>query len=81
MYERFRYKAYTTAAFHQSSNWLVEKYVQTLKYGLESDYNKNKFSQERLLDFVTIYRSTPHTITTQRPSEMFNGRNIRNRID
>ena len=70
-----------TAAYHQSSNGQAEKYVQTVKNGLESNYCNNKTLKERLTDFLTSYRSTPHTITNRTPAEMFIGRNIKTRID
>ena len=70
-----------TAAYHQSSNGQAERYVQTVKNGLESNYSNNKTLKERLFDFLTSYRSTPHTVTNQMPVEMFIGRNMRTRID
>ena len=70
-----------TAAYHQSSNGQAERYVQTVKNGLESNYCNNKTLKERLFDFLTSYRSTPHTVTNRTPAELFIGRNFRNRID
>ena len=70
-----------TAAYHQSSNGQAERYVQTVKNSLESNYCNNKTFKERLFDFLTSYRSTPHTVTNQMPAEMFIGRNIRTRFD
>ena len=74
-------KRIRSAAYHQSSNGLAERYVQTVKNGLESNYCNNKILKERLIDFLTSYRSTHHTITNRTLAEMFIGRNIRTRID
>ena len=52
-----------------------------MKNGLESNYCNNKTLKERLFDFLTSYRSTPHTVTNRTPAEMFIGRNTRTRID
>ena len=52
-----------------------------MKNGLESNYCNNKTLKERLFDFLTPYRSTPHTFTNRTPAEMFIGRNTRTRID
>ena len=70
-----------TASYHRSSNGQAERYVQIVKNGLESNYCNNKTLKERLFDFLTSYRSTPHTVTNGTPAEMFIGRNIRTRID
>ena len=40
-----------TAAYHQNSNGQSERYVQTVKNGLESNYCNNKTLKERLIDF------------------------------
>ena len=49
--------------------------------GLESNYFNNNTLKGRLFDFLTSYRSTPHTVTNRTPAELFIGRNIRTRID
>ena len=43
-----------TAAYHQSSNGQAERYVQTVKNGLESNYCNNKTLKERLIDFFNF---------------------------
>ena len=70
-----------TAAYHQSSNGQAERYVQRVKNGLESNYCDSKTLKERLFDFLTSYRWTPHTVSNRTPAEMFIGRSIRTRID
>ena len=70
-----------TAAYHQSSNGQAERYVQTVKKGLESNSGNRNPLKETLVDFLTMYRATLHTVTKRTPSEMFIGQNIRTRID
>ena len=48
---------------------------------MEFNYCNNKTLKERLNDFLTSYRSTPHTVTNWTPAEMFIVSNIRTRID
>ena len=62
------------------TNWGITN-VQTVKNGLESNYCNSKTLKERLIDFLTSYTSTPHTVTNRSPAEMIIGRNIRTRID
>ena len=44
-----------TAAYHQRSNGQAERYVRTVKNGLESNYCNNKTLKERLIDFLTFF--------------------------
>ena len=70
-----------TASYHQSSNGQAERYVQTVTYGSESSYCNNKNLKEKLIEFLTSYRSILHTVTNGTLAEMFIDRNIRTRID
>ena len=70
-----------TATYYQISNGQAERYIQTVKNGLESNYCNNKTLKERLIDFLPLYRLTPQTVINQPPAEMFIGRNIRTRTD
>ena len=58
-----------TATYHQISNGQAERYIQTVKNGLEPNYCNNKTLKERLI------------VINQPPAEMFIGRNIRTRTD
>ena len=59
-----------TATYHQSSNGQAEGYIKTvIKHSLESNSNKIKALQEKLLDSLDSYRSKPHTAATRTPSE------------
>ena len=70
-----------TTTHHQISNGQAERYIQTVKNGLESNYCNNKTLKERLIDFLPLNILTPHTVINQAPAEMFIGRNIRTRTD
>ena len=73
-------KSIFSAPFHPSSNGEAERFVKTLKRGLKK--SKGKYSKfHRLHEFLLVYRSTPHTLTGQTPSEMLMGRRIRTRLD
>ena len=52
-----------------------------MTYGLEYSYCNNKNLKEKLIEFLTSYRSTLLGVTNETPAEMFIDRNIRTRID
>ena len=72
-----------TAAYHQSSNGQAERYVQTVKNGLRSNYISTSPAdlESRLNSFLMAYRSMPHTTTGVTPSHRFLGRKINTRLD
>ena len=73
-------KSIFSAPYHPSSNGAAERFVKTLKRGLKK--SNGKFSKlHRLHEFLLVYRSTPHSLTGQTPSEMLMGRRIRTRLD
>ena len=73
-------KSIFSAPYHPSSNTETERFVRTLKCGLKK--NKGKVSKLfRLHEFVLVYRSTPHSTTSQLLSELMFGCRIRTRLD
>ena len=73
-------KSIFSAPFHPASNGAAERFVKTLKRGLKK--SSGKYSKlHRLHEFLLVYRSTPHSLTGQTPSEMLMGRRIRTRLD
>ena len=70
-----------TAAYHQSSNGQAERNVQTVKNGLLSNSKCYVDLNHRLDSFLMAYRSTPHTVTGETPSERFLGRTIMTKLD
>ena len=72
----------TTAPYHPSSNGEVERFVQTFKLAVnKANPTTVKDLQNCVVNFLARYRSTPHSVTNQSPSEMLNGRRIRTRLD
>ena len=65
----------TTPAYHQSSNGLAERAVQTIKRGLRKNNVKSENFQEQIDDYLMFYRATPNQSGVS-PSELFLGRRI-----
>ena len=59
----------------------MERYVQTVKNGLLSSSRSYLDLGKRLDSFLMAYRSTPHTVTEETPSQRFLGRTIFTKID
>ena len=72
----------TTAPYNPSSNGEVERFVRTFKLAIDK-VNPSTVTelQDSVVNFLARYRSTPHSVTNQSPSEMLNGRRIRTRLD
>lgn len=73
-------KAIYSAPYHPASNGLAERFVKTLKRGLKKSTGKSS-KLHTLYEFLLLYRSTPHSVTGQPPSELLFGRRIRTRLD
>ena len=71
-----------TAPYSPRSNGEAERLVQTFKNAINKiDPHTNSEIQEALVDFLTKYRSTPHSATNQTPSEMLNNHQMRTILD
>eukprot|EP00795_Rhopilema_esculentum_P009037 gene9037-16680_t len=72
--------------YHPASNGAAERAVQTVKQALNKmwlDHKRKDTSvtwSRRLADFLLTYRSTPHSVTKQAPSELFIKRILRTRL-
>ena len=72
--------------YHPASNGSAERAVQTVKQALNKmwlDHKRNDTSitwSRRLADFLLTYRSTPHSVTKQAPSDLFMKRILRTRL-
>ena len=67
--------------YHPQSNGQIEVGVKTLTYSLEKQLMGQKTSARTLQHRVDVwcfaYRNTPHTVSEEKPSEMFLGRQPR----
>ena len=71
----------TSAPYHQSSNGLAERAVQTFKEGLKKASSTDSDLQTRLTRFLFQYRITPHSTTGVAPAELLMGRRPRSHLD
>ena len=68
-------------SYHQQSNGLAERGVQTLKKALKSNRVTTANMQITLYNFLLAHRSTPCTTRGRTPSEMFMNRRLSTRLD
>ena len=70
-----------SAPYHPSSNGAAERFVQTFKRAMKmSDFPSLPFEQQ-LMNFLLIYRSTPHATTNVAPCTLFLNRSLKTRMD
>ena len=67
-----------TSPYHQASNGLIERAVQTLKLALKKGAGKDLKSC--LMRFRFRYRMTPHASTGVSPAELLMGRRLRSHL-
>ena len=67
-----------TPPYHPSSNGLAKRAVQTIKHGLSKLTGP---MEDRLTNFLFMYRLTPQSTTGLSPSELLMGRKIRCKFD
>ena len=70
-----------TAPYHQSSNGQAERFVQTIKRGLERNDIEKGDVKKKLYNYLFAYRSTPSPISGSTPAELFLGHKIRSTLD
>ena len=70
----------TTPAYHQSSNGIAERAVQTVKRGLRKNNVKSEGFQETIDNYLMFYRATPNQSGFS-PSELFLGRRVTTILD
>ena len=68
-----------TSPFHPASNGLAERCVQTFKAALKTITSGTL--EERVLRFLTRYRSTPQCTTGVTPAELLFNRKMKTRLD
>ena len=67
--------------YHPSSNGLAEWFVQTFKHSLESSAPDPACTlQQRIQNFLLLYRSTQHATTGSSPAKLFLQRELRTRL-
>ncbi len=68
--------------YHPSSNGAAERSVQIAKNALKKHMlsGDGVSVQERLDNFLLMYRTTPHSSTGRAPAELFRGRQLRTRL-
>ena len=68
--------------YHPSSNGAAERSVQVVKNGLKKQVIESKKGtlNQRLSNFLLMYRVTPHSTTGRAPSELFLKRELRTRL-
>ena len=69
------------APYHPATNGIVERMVQTFKKAMMKGKKEGRSEQHILSNFLTKYRSTPHSVTGVAPCELMLKRPIRTVLD
>ena len=69
-----------SSPYHPSTNGLAERFVQTFKAAMHSGAGDVSDAQQRLTEFLLVYRSTPHATTARSPCELFLRRSVRTKL-
>ena len=66
--------------YHPSTNGQAERLVQSFKQCMKSSKCQGDI-QKRLDEFLLKYRTTPHSLTKERPAKLLYNRELRTRLD
>ena len=72
-------KQVCTPPYHPASNGLVERAVQTFKFGLKK--LKDGSVETKVSRFLFVYQATPHSSTGVSPRELMFGRRMHTAMD
>ena len=70
-----------SAPYHPSSNGLAERFVQTFIRAMKASEGEGKTLNQRLSQFLFMYRASPQATTNMSPGELFLGQPLRTRFD
>ena len=66
--------------YHPSSNGQAERFVLTFKQAVQAGEREGKPLDQRLENFLIMYRVTPHATTGETPCKLFLGRDLRTHL-
>ena len=69
------------APYHPRSNGMAERFVQTFKTAMRKMVNEGGDINQKLANFLLVYRKTPQSTTMEAPAMLFTKRIPRSRID
>ncbi len=69
-----------TSLYHPAANGAVERFHRVLKSCIQSAVLEMKPWKSTVMEFLQVYRATPHSATGLSPFELLNGRKTRTRL-
>ena len=75
-----RIKHIKCSPYHPSSNGQAERFVRTFKQAIRAGERESLPLDQRLQNFLLMYRVTPHATTGVSPCKLFLGRDLRTRL-
>jgi hypothetical protein len=66
--------------YHPASNGAAERMVQSFKHSWIASRNDKLSADQRITNFLLMYRSTPHATTGRTPARLFMQRELRTRF-
>ncbi|XP_042147463.1 uncharacterized protein LOC121836590 [Ixodes scapularis] len=70
-----------SSVYYPQANGLVERFNRSLKNFIQVSVLEGRPLKEAVVDYLGVYRSTPHSTTGVSPAQLLHGRQPRTRLD
>lgn len=70
-----------TSVYHPAANGAVERFHRALRSCIQTAIQQSQPWRETVMDWLQVYRATPHAATSTSPYELLYGRKMRTKLD